>query len=144
MIVGQFDSFGRPYVVCRLIIPRLRVSRRISFLLDTGADSTSLHPRDARAARIPFSQLSNRRDSRGIGGRSPYFSEPAILSFSDDTVVRIYQVGLLIAEPNDTNETLPSLLGRNVINHCRMVYDPSEDRLQFTVRHADRTLTRAT
>ncbi len=142
MIVGQFDSFGRPYVVCRLIIPRLRVSRRISFLLDTGADSTSLHPRDARATRIPFAQLSNRRSSRGIGGSSSYFNEPAILSFSDDAVVRIYEVGLLIAEPNDTNEVLPSLLGRNVINRWYMEYDPSENRLEFTVRHADRTLTR--
>lgn len=141
MIVGQFDSFGRPYVVCRLIIPRLQVSSRIFFLLHTGADSTGLHPRDARAARIPFAQLGNRRDSRGIGGRSSYFREPAILSFSDGAMVRIYEVGLLIAEPNDTNEGLPSLLGRNVINHWRMVYDPSEDRLEFTVRHADRTLT---
>lgn len=144
MIVGQFDSFGRPYVVCRLIIPRLQVSRPISFLLDTGADTTSLHPRDARGTGIPFAQLSNKRDSRGIGGSSSYFSEPAILSFSDDAVARIYQVGLLIAEPSDTNEALPSLLGRNVINHWYMQYDFSEDRLEFTVRHADRTLTRST
>ena len=144
MIVGQFDSSGRPYVVCRLIIPRLRVSRHISFLLDTGADSTSLHPRDARSAGIPFARLSNRRSSRGIGGRSSYFNEPAILSFSDDAVVRIYEVGLLVAEPNDTNEALPSLLGRNVINRWFMEYDPSENRLEFTVRHTDRTLNRST
>ena len=144
MIIGQFDSVGRPYVVCRLIIPRLRVSRRISFLLDTGADSTSLHPRDARDAGIAFDQLGNRHSSRGIGGRSSYFREPAILAFSDGELVRMYEVGLLIAEPNDTNESLPSLLGRNVINHWRMVYDPSEDRLEFSVRHADRTLIRST
>ena len=144
MIIGQFDSFGRPYVVCRLIIPRFRVSSWISFLLDTGADSASVHPRDARDAGIPFAQLGNRRSSRGIGGRSSYFREPAILAFSDDAVVRFYEVGLLIAEPNDTNEGLPSLLGRNVINHWRMVYDPSEDRLEFSVRHADRTLNRST
>ncbi|MCY4652388.1 MAG: hypothetical protein OXC95_04400 [Dehalococcoidia bacterium] len=112
--------------------------------MDTRADSTSVHPRDARDAGIPFAQLGNRRSSRGIGGRSSYFREPAILAFSDDTVVRIYEVNLLIADPNDNNEGLPSLHGRNVINHWFMEYDPSEDRLGFSVRHADRTLNRST
>ena len=46
------------------------------------------------------------------------------------------------AYPNETNESLPSLLGRNVINHWYIQYDPANDRLEFTVRHADRTIVR--
>ena len=126
----------------RLIIPRLQVSQRIPFLVDTGADSTCLHPGDARDSAIPFRRLGNRRFSRGIGGRSAYFSESVVLSFSDGLLTRLYQVNLLIADPNETNDSLPSLLGRNVINHWYIQYDPANDRLGFTVRHADRTIGR--
>ena len=142
MILGQFDGLGRPYVRSRLIIPRLRTNRRIRFLVDTGAYSTCMHPGDARVFGIPFGRLGNRRISHGIGGRSPYFREPAILSFSDGVLTRLYEIELLKAEPDETNDSLPSLLGRNVINHWRMDYDPADDRLEFAVRHADRTIGR--
>ena len=140
MIVGHFDSLGRPYLTSRLIIPRFRLNQRIELLLDTGADSTCLHPRDTRNADIPLGQLGNTRLSRGVGGQSTYFREPAVLTFRDGDLVRVYQVGLLIAAPNESNDVLPSLLGRNVINNWRMEYDPSEDRLECTVRRADRTV----
>ena len=68
MIVGEFDEQGRPYVQGRLIIPRLNVNRRITFLLDTGADKTCLHPRDASRARIPFEELGSPMESRGLVG----------------------------------------------------------------------------
>ena len=143
MIVGDFDPFGRPYVECRLIIPRLAIDLRVPFLLDTGSDSCCLHPGDARNTGVPFGQLGNMRLSRGIGGRSSYFREVAILSFQDGSLSRLYAVELLIAEPSDANEGLPSLLGRNVINHWYVEYDPVNDRLDITVRHADRTVARA-
>ena len=140
MIVGQFDAFGRPYMEGRLIIPRLQVNQNVSFLLDTGADSTCLHPGDAAGAGVPFGQLRNRGLSRGIGGKSPYFREPATLLFPDGLVARLYEVGLLIAEPDESNGNLPSLLGRNIINHWHMEYDPANGRLECTVRYADRTI----
>ena len=140
MIIGEFDEWGRPYVECRLIIPRLQVNEKILFLLDTGADRTCLHPEDANRIRIPFERLGNRMNSRGVGGRSSYFSEPAILSFDDRHHTRLYVVELLIAEPHEGNEGLPALLGRDVINHWYMQYDPANARLECTVRHADYTL----
>ena len=79
-------------------------------------------------------------DSRGIGGSSSYYSEPSLLSFADHSETRLYVVGLLIAEPHAANEELPSLLGRDVINHWFMEYDPVNDRLECTVRHADYSL----
>ena len=51
-------------------------------------------------------------------------------------------VELLIAEPSDTNNGLPSLLGRNVINRWYVEYDPANERLDIEVRHADRTVER--
>ena len=79
-------------------------------------------------------------ESMGIGGGSPYYREPALLSFGDQPWTRLYVVELLIAEPRSGNEGLPSLLGRDVINHWYMQYDPSSARLDFTVRHADYSL----
>ena len=140
MIIGEFDDRGRPYVEGRVIIQRLNINGIVRFLLDTGADRTCLHPRDARRARMPFDQLGNRRTSRGIGGSSSYFSETTILAFVDKPQMRFYELELLIAEPHERNEELPSLLGRDVINHWYMQYDPAVTRLECTVRYADYTL----
>ena len=140
MIVGRFDEHGRPFVEGRVTIPRLRVDERVLFLLDTGADSTCLHPRDADPVGIPFSRLGNRVYSRGIGGSSIYFREPTLLVFGDESQSRHYVVDILIAEPNQNSQGLPSLLGRNVINNWSVEYDPTNNRLECTVRHADYTL----
>ena len=68
-----------------------------------------------------------------------YFREPAFLSFSDGSLSRVYAVQLLIAEPGESNAGLPSLLGRNIINHWYVRYDPTNDMLECSVRHADYT-----
>ncbi len=141
MIPGRFDGTARPFVEGLVIIPRLQVNHTVRFLLDTGADFTCLHQDDAEDLGIPFEQLAGRRNSRGIGGRSAYFRELAILSFTDESLARFYRVNLLVAEPNRSSVGLPSLLGRNVINHWYMQYDPTNGRLDCTVRHADYTFT---
>ena len=141
MILGRFDSRGRPFVECRVRIPRLQVNARILCLLDTGADAAYIHQDGAESLRIPFEQLGNRVASRGVGGRSAYFRETAFLSFVDGSLVRAYEVPLRIAEPNRSSVGLPSLLGRNVINHWYMQYDPTNGRLDCTVRHANYTFT---
>ena len=140
MIIGEFDELGRPYLECRLIIPRLHVNQRTVFLLDTGADRTCLHPRDARRARIRVGELGGSTESRGIGGASLYYREPSLLLFDDRSYTRVYAVELLIAEPHGGSESLPSLLGRDVINHWRTEYDPTNSILACTVRHADYSL----
>ena len=136
MITGRFDR-GRPYIECRIVIPRFRISQRAMFLLDTGADATCLHLPDAIRIGIPFPQLRRRARLGGIGGASPYFREQAFLLFDEEVETSIYQVSLLIAEPNDSNRTLPSLLGRDVVNRWRVNYDPANNTLECTVRSAD-------
>ncbi len=140
MITGSFDDLGRPFVEARVNLPNLRIDQSVSFLLDTGADRTSLHPRDALSAGIPFDRLVNNVDSSGVGGQSSYFAEPAILSFLDHPDIRLYAIELLIADPTTTNLGFPSLLGRDIISRWYMEYDQTVGLLQFTVRGADYTL----
>ena len=57
MIVGNFGDDGRPAVGARLQLPRFGVSYDVEFLVDTGADVTCLHPKDATRAGVPFDRL---------------------------------------------------------------------------------------
>ena len=90
MIPGGFDAFRYPTVEGRLVIPRLGVSYRVAFLVDTGADRTCLHPMDGIQAGIPFARLRDGVTVGGIGGQSTYYEEPAILLFADDTERQSY------------------------------------------------------
>lgn len=141
-IIGTLGNLARPLVDGSLELPRLGVAMDITFLVDTGADATYLHPRDGLDMGVPFDLLEGSMTSRGIGGRATYFPEPAILLFSDHAIpLRYgYRISVNIARPGDVGDRLPSLLGRNVIRRWRMDYDPTAVRLEFTVRDADFTL----
>ena len=141
MIVGWFDEFDRPFVECSVSIPRLRVRGTVEFLFDTGAETTSLHERDADGMGIPFEQLGLRTWSGGVGGISSYFLEPAFLLFNDGDQARIYDIDLRIAEPNQGNRLLPSLLGRDVINRWAVQYDATSRRLSCLALTADHTIS---
>ena len=54
MIVGHFDSLGRPYLNSRLIIPRFRLNQRIEFLLDTGGGQHLSAPEGCTKRRYPL------------------------------------------------------------------------------------------
>ena len=58
MILGSFDADGRPYMQGRLFFPRLQLDAYIDFLVDTGADVTTLHPPDSITMGIQFGDLS--------------------------------------------------------------------------------------
>ena len=140
MIPGEFDSAGRPYVEGFLVIPRLEIYGNVQFLLDTGAGSTCLHPEDSVKLDMPFGRLISPTMSYGIGGGSLYHREAAVLSFLDDEAIQSYRLQLHIAEPTAANAGFPSLLGRDVLNRWRIVYDPTDSALEIFVRSADHTM----
>ena len=139
MIIGELGRFGRPYVRCRLSFPRLGVGGRITFLVDTGADSTYLHPGDGVELGVPFDLLHGNTTSQGIGGTASYFPEPAVLVFTDEAAGQDYgyRININVARPDDVSDRIPSLLGRDVIRRWQMDYDPTNGRLAFAVRDAD-------
>lgn len=134
MIRGRFDHFRRPYVQGRLILPQWNIQGDVQFLVDTGADSTIIHPYDGLRLRVPFAELESEILSVGIGGRHPYCPENAVLLFEDDSRLREYHCEVLIGRPSGHSDRLPSLLGRPLLNHWRMLYDPVRDRLTMSHR----------
>ena len=143
MILGEFGPNGQPFIEVYLTLPRFGITRNLTFLVDTGAYATCIHPRDGTLTAIPFDQLENPVTSNGVGGPATYFRERAILEFVDGEAreIRSYEIDILIAKPppdsGHGSNRLPSLLGRDIIDRWRMVYDRTESVLEFTVRSAD-------
>lgn len=142
MFYGRFgDTSGRPYVEGRLSIPTLGIVTNISFLVDTGADTTCLMPMDALKASLDYSALTNATTSVGVGGAANNFTEPAFVVFNNEGVLIIYKLQLTIFPPGPNIMDVPSLLGRDVIDRFNMVYAPSNDELSFDPVSFDESLT---
>ena len=135
MVVGYFSFAGRPFVRVRVIIPRLGIRHEVDLLVDTGADVTCLNHRDVMNMGL-FPEVLRESEmtyATGIGGSSRYFREDARLVFldADDDPTREYDVSLRIADMSDAPTSIPSLLGRDILNLHRMVYAPAERRLEL-------------
>ncbi len=143
MIIGEFGLMGRPFVEGYLRLPQFNLTTHITFLVDTGADVTCIHPRDSRPAGVPFDLLLRGIVSQGVGGRATYFLEPAVVEFVDGDARKIhsFETDVNIAKPgerpSDPINTIYSLLGRDIIDRCHMVYDRTAGRLEFTVKDTD-------
>ena len=130
-VEGYFDHFHQepaPYVRASVYLPRLGVGNRVDFLLDTGADATTLHTWDAGKLGIYAHTLGLASVSaRGIGGPVQYAPEYAFVSFYDSTIGdwRDFRIQVYIAAPESEHDIagLPSLLGRDILNRCRCTLD---------------------
>ena len=126
-IQGYFDpddpSRPAPYVEGLIYFPGLGVGGKLHFLVDTGSDRTCLNGDDVRDLGIDYQALAARQISysRGVGGSTGYYREPALLMFRDASGAdRFCQLIVGICE--ETNDPflrrIPSLLGRDFLNRC--------------------------
>ena len=139
MLEGRFgNTSGRPYLEGKLYIPRFSIGVPLSFLVDTGADSTTLMPADTTLLGLDVSLL--KRSSAGcvgIGGATECYEEPAMLVFADSEFLYTYLIALAIIPPTSGLQDIPSLLGRDVLDKWAMTYDPCQGTLRFRVRRVD-------
>ena len=146
MIAGRFgDTTGRPYVSGRLLLPRVGLATNLSFLVDTGADFSTLMPGDGIKMKLDYPGLKNPTTVGGMGGNAACYQEQAILLFHepDRKLMRAYAITLMIPRLDPDLFRMPSLLGRDVLDRWHMSYDPSRGKLSFTVRSADHTIETA-
>jgi predicted aspartyl protease len=135
VISGRFGlNFVLPMPVVRatLQLPGLTQDFvAVDFLVDTGATSSCLHPRDAKiglgidpAMLADSSRWPSRRRSNGIGGMATSYVWPAVFQFEhDDGSMQQVTHEIDIAQPSASNATLPSLLGMNVLRRFRVMVD---------------------
>ncbi len=141
MIQGWFAN-GQPTIQVRVLIPRLMVNAYARFLVDTGSDSTGIHPDPVAFASFPYAQLENPFIITGATGSSRRFTEPATIAIAsaDGASVYHYDVDIWIATPQEALAGLPCILGQDILKDLRMTHDPTDDVLTFQVRRADRII----
>ena len=124
MIVGRFgDTSGSPYIEATVSIPSLDCRGNVSFLFDTGADATTLMPLDGMRLQIDYALLNFALTMSGVGGEANYSVVEATISFPSGDTLYSYEIDLIICERDDELIRLPSLLGRDVIDRWRVIYD---------------------
>jgi hypothetical protein len=106
-------------------LPAFGARAAVTFLLDTGADVTVLHPQDSLRL-LTASQirgLSNPLSIGGAGAGQPHYPIEASLIFAhDDPRVTSVPRTIYIAEPSH-NVDVESLLGRDVLEEFIVYFD---------------------
>ena len=130
MIAGRFTDDGLPVIECNVFLPRFGLIGQVTFLVDTGSDTTILHSDAAADLDCPFDLLDNPVEFISAGGTLLYYMEPAMLSFNDsDGGTREFEIDISIAKPDPLTDGLDSLLGRDLLNRMNMEYDFPRNRL---------------
>ncbi len=140
MLKGRFgNTSGRPFFSGSLFIPRLDRGGAISFLVDTGADCSVLMPADAKRLGVDYAKLGRRRvETFGVGGRSSDYAVDAIVTLIYPGIAAYaWDIELRVMAPKRAIAQTPSLLGRDVLNRLRLVYEPAAALLEAEVRSCD-------
>jgi hypothetical protein len=138
MLIGRFGhTSGRPYFESRVVLPHLKVAGNVSFLFDTGADKSLLMPLDAQRCGIDYNVLQRTEPTTGVGGQMECYVESALVAFADSDELCIYSIEIGISPAAPEIMRLPSLLGRDVIDRWRVLYDKPNTTLTAEVIAAD-------
>ena len=137
MIYGFFKSDGHAYLEGYVYLPRFGVGSSVDFLVDTGADVTTMGPDDSETLNFPFDELENPIRMTGVGGEQIYYDEPADISFRGIDRIYRFRIILSVGKPSDETYGLESLLGVDILNRMRMDYDFRRKRLLFSEVLAD-------
>lgn len=138
------DPHGCPYIDAYVKTPAGVRTSRVSFLVDTGAETSFLMPMDARVLGVDYERLTLSPDSTtGIGGEARFYQEQALVTFFDSEYIYMYELALEIAEPTEHNLGIPSLLGRDILSRWLLRYEAPGGLLAAEVDSADLVVSRA-
>ncbi len=125
-----------PYVRAFVYLPEVDLGKTIHFLVDTGADSNCLHPRDVAAMGIDPNDLHSAQpiETAGIGGALDYQRTECVLLFDTTEGLVAWSGEIDICElqapsPDHYLQLLPSLIGRNFLNLCHLSANASANSL---------------
>ena len=143
-IQGFFHPAGEdaaaPFVFALVDLWRLGIRETVLFLVDTGSNTTCLHSDDVNRIGIDYRRLDSQSliRSSGVGGTAGYYREPATLALMDESGdLRLFDMEIHIGQAPNIPGTryLPSLLGRDFLNRCRLFLDNAMDVVQLEPRN---------
>jgi len=118
-----------PYVRAILHLPAFNRRIVIQFLIDTGADATTIHPQDSLRLLAPaeIKALGGAIPFGGAGaGKSHHPSESELIFMRTNGTLEAIALRVYIAEPGAHNMRLESLLGRDVLDRFVMMFDQNQ------------------
>lgn len=119
-----------PLVTGIVTIASHGASGGVAFLIDTGARSTLLAPRDVRRLGIDARSLSSELELVGVGGSMAAGFLESTLTLGDYSLELSLRV--LIPDdrvPNDMFDLMPSILGRDVLAHFALILEQRTSRV---------------
>ena len=132
-----------PYIKVQVAIPDLHLLGDVEFLVDTGADATTLMPDDLAKLGVDIQAVSGpMKTADGSGGASEYKETKAELRFNDDAALgRFQDFGAVIhLSANPENAQLPSLLGRDILNRCQCTFDAAQETATLKRNKGDESI----
>ncbi len=135
MISGFFKN-DAGYINAHIISTSLGIDETVEFLVDTGASRTTLLDKDAIFLGIDYSNLKKHNQNvSGIGGSVETFTiDDAILILGSKQIhLSVFVVRHALENLNKEDKIkilrIPSLLGRDVINGFRLVFDRQDNKI---------------
>jgi len=135
-----FQTLPAPFVQAALFSPRLNLQGLINFMIDTGADNTTLSLMDVERLNVNYRRLKRRSrvEIAGFGGDQWCYGEEAIVILRDeDANTYIFPIDVHIPvkgkkhEQREQQRRLVSVLGRDVINQCKLIVNFHEGVLEI-------------
>lgn len=120
-----------PRVQAFCYFPSLNLGRPVDFMIDTGASSTCLNGIYAWGL-MPYLKKQTTTPSTGIGGSCGYYRINGKLTFIDtkgkeievDLLIGIQRIkSFLWKKPRQMTLRTPCLLGRDILNKWKLIYD---------------------
>jgi hypothetical protein len=115
------------------------ISGEVPFVLDTGSETSCLHPHDAvLGLGIGEDRLRSPTGWRvqaerfGVGGRANYFLVPCVFTFThEDGSLQNLEGVIEVAQLTDTSRFIPSILGWDVLKHFAIRLDWSQRAVEL-------------
>ena len=124
-----------PHINALVYIPVLERTVAIEFLLDTGADVTSLLPQSVRTLGIALDSVKPLEGTperlEGVGGYASCKVVEAIVNLPEDAGAAVFtrfRVNLVLIEGEPTqadgpHEPLSAVIGRDILNQCECTFN---------------------
>ena len=130
-----------PHIAALVDIPALGRTVAINFLLDTGADVTSLLPQSVRRLGIDLDSVQPLEGTperlEGVGGYASCKVVEAVVNLpqdADSAVFVRFPVNLVLiegepAQASGPHEPLSAVIGRDILNLCECTFNAATGRV---------------